>query len=132
MSRRRLILRYTLLQLPGYATLVLAFILAEQIVDFPEYAVWGVLGLWVVKDIALFPFVGRYYDPGINRDWFSMIGRQGVAQKPLTPTGTVRIKGELWKAELVNSDAPVDTGRPVVVRNVRGLTLQVAPRDNDH
>ena len=131
MSRGRLILRYTLLQLPGYAVLILLFILAEQIVDFPGYALWGVLGLWVVKDIVLFPLVGRYYDPGYNKDRFSMIGRKGTVQKPLTPTGTVRIRGELWKAEVLDTDTDVDTGEPVIVRNVQGLTLQVSPQKSE-
>ena len=75
----------------------------------------------------LFPFVGRYYDPGYNKGWFSMIGQEGVVHKPLTPTGTVRIRGEVWRAEVEDSDAGVDTGTPVVVQNIRGLTLHVAP-----
>lgn len=126
----RLILRYTLLQLPGFAFLVLLYILVEQIVDLPAYSAWAVFGLWVLKDIMLFPFVGRYYNPGYNRDRFSMIGRQGVVDKPLNPTGTVRIRGELWKAEVLDAGDSVDTGKKVVVRNLRGLTLQVTPENN--
>lgn len=131
MSRRRLILRYALLQLPGYAMLVLLFVLVKKIVDFPGYVIWGVLGLWVVKDIVLFPFVGRYYDPGYPEDRFSMIGQKGVVRTPLTPIGTVRIRGELWKAEVLDPHPPVDTGRTVVVRDIRGLTLLVAPYKSD-
>ena len=127
MPRGRLILRYTLLQLPGYAVLVLLYVLVEQITDLPACIAWGVFGLWVLKDIVLFPFVGRYYDPGYEKDRFSMIGLQGVVNKPLTPTGAVRIRGELWKAEVLDPGNTVDIGRTVTVRRIRGLTLQVTP-----
>jgi len=132
MQRGRLILRYTLLQLPGYAVLGLLYILVKEIVDLPAYSAWTVFGLWVAKDIVLFPFVGRYYDPGYNRGRFSMIGRQGVVDKPLTPTGTVRIRGELWKAEVLDPGHAVDTGRTVTVQEIRGLTLQVTVENNSN
>ena len=119
MSRGRLILRYTLLQLPGYAMLILLFILLKRIVGFPEYILWGSLGLWVGKDIVLFPFVGRYYDPGYPKDWFSMIGRQGVVHQPLAPKGSVCIKGELWAAETLDTGIAIGSGRAVVVRKLR-------------
>ena len=131
MPRGLLVLRYTLLQLPGYAMLILLLILLKRIVDFPEYIIWGALGLWVVKDIVLFPFVGRYYDPGYPKDWFSMIGQQGVVHKTLAPNGCVRIKGELWRAEALDADIAISTGQSVVVRKLRGLTLQVVPQNSN-
>lgn len=131
MPLSRLIIKYALLQLPEYTMLILLFILLQRLVEISGYVMWIALGLWVLKDIVLFPFLGRYYDPEYHKDWFSMIGLQGVVYKPLTPTGTVCIKGELWKAEVLDSRINIDTDRPVVVRNLRGLTLQVVPKNSD-
>jgi membrane-bound serine protease (ClpP class) len=58
-----------------------------------------------------------------------MIGQQGVVHKALAPQGSVRIKGELWKAETVEAGVAIAAGQSVVVRKLRGLTLLVAPQD---
>jgi membrane-bound serine protease (ClpP class) len=52
----------------------------------------------------------------------ALIGTIGLAQEPLSPRGQILIHGELWFAE---SPTPVETGAPVRVRAVRGLTLLV-------
>jgi membrane-bound serine protease (ClpP class) len=53
-----------------------------------------------------------------------LVGEIGIAQTPLTPSGTVFVHGELWDA---TSTVNVATGETVVVRNVDGLRLQVDP-----
>ncbi len=44
---------------------------------------------------------------------------------PLRPRGQVFLRGELWEAEV--EDSEVNTGEEVVVDKVDGLTLHVSP-----
>jgi membrane-bound serine protease (ClpP class) len=53
-----------------------------------------------------------------------MIGMIGVARSALTPQGKVFVNGELWNAVAL---APVQSGEPVRVRSVHGLTVEVEP-----
>lgn len=52
----------------------------------------------------------------------ALIGATGIAQQPIAPHGQVLVHGELWQAESSNTIA---SGEPVLVREVRGLTLLV-------
>jgi len=51
-----------------------------------------------------------------------MIGLQGEVVEPLTPTGTIIVKGENWKAK---SGDNVEIGENVEVVGIEGLTLRV-------
>lgn len=131
MPLHRLIAKYILLQLPGYVLLILLIVLMRRTVEISPLAGWGAFCLWVLKDIALFPVLGRYYDPAYHRDRFSMVGQKGVVKKSLSPKGVVRVRGELWRAKAMDPDAPVDRGRRVVVHRLEGLTLHVKPEGGD-
>ena len=52
-----------------------------------------------------------------------MIGLAGEVIEPLTPDGTVRIKGEYWKAKSVMGDIPA--GTHVEVLGLKNLVLEV-------
>jgi membrane-bound ClpP family serine protease len=52
-----------------------------------------------------------------------MIGLAGEVIEPLTPSGTVRIKGEYWKAKSVTGDIPA--GTHVEVLGINNLILEV-------
>ncbi len=54
-----------------------------------------------------------------------LIGEAGVVSEPCDPEGTVRLRGETWKA---TSEQPLPRGEAVTVVGVDGLTLRVAPR----
>ena len=59
-----------------------------------------------------------------------LVGERGVAEEDLNPRGYVRVRGELWHAELIESGAAkIPEGRGVLVREVRDLTLLVVPDD---
>ena len=60
----------------------------------------------------------------------TLLGEEGVVTETLDPDGQVRVRGETWAATLGsnNGDAPV--GTKVVVWDLRGLTLYVAPVDH--
>jgi membrane-bound serine protease (ClpP class) len=53
-----------------------------------------------------------------------LIGEVGITQTPLAPAGKVFVHGELWDAV---SPVSIPAGERVVVRRVKGLTLQVEP-----
>jgi membrane protein implicated in regulation of membrane protease activity len=121
----RAVVKYTLLQIPAIALLILIVVFARRWFYFPAWIGWIVVALWAAKDIILFPFVWRSYDSSIPDDALSIIGRQGIAEERLSPAGYVRVRGELWKAEVARGSSPVEAGEPIRVRGVRGLILTV-------
>jgi membrane-bound serine protease (ClpP class) len=54
----------------------------------------------------------------------ALVGKTGVAVGQLWPEGQVKIGGEIWKARCAGG---CDPGTEVVVRAVKGLTLEVDP-----
>ena len=126
-SSARILVRYTLLQLPGLALLILILILVQQWVDLPVWIVWGSIVVWVAKDAILYPFVWRAYDQDRPQGANTMVGVRGIAKDRLAPSGYVHIRGELWNAEVMEGNPPIEKGEDVRVRGVRGLTLIVEP-----
>ena len=120
-----LIARYVLLQLPGQVSLALILVILRQWLEIPAYIVWGLLGLWVAKDILLFPFLWRYYDPNQFPDRFRMVGRKGFALTCLNPNGFVQVQGERWQAELAAENPPIKKGTTICVDAIYGLKLKV-------
>lgn len=121
----RIVARYALLQLPGVAFVILLLILVRRWVALPAWLIGCLVGAWVLKDVVLFPFLWRAYDRKKGTAADLMIGARGVAQEPLAPAGYVRVRGELWHAELDRGEQPVLKGGSVRVRGIRGLTLLV-------
>jgi membrane protein implicated in regulation of membrane protease activity len=121
----RLVWRYTLLQIPVLALIVIILIVIQQWVELPTWFTWGLVIVWVIKDVALFPLTWRAYDWDHAGEANSMVGRQGVVQERLSPVGSVRVHGELWQARLMREGSPIDKGEVIQVREIRGLTLFV-------
>jgi membrane-bound serine protease (ClpP class) len=57
---------------------------------------------------------------GVDR----LIGASAEVVTALTPTGQVRLDGEIWRA---HAEAGVQVGDTVRIRSVEGLTLEVEP-----
>ena len=56
----------------------------------------------------------------------TMLGKTVAALTKIDPqTGRVFIDGEYWNAV---SDLPIDSGQPVEIIEIRGLTLKVKPK----
>jgi membrane-bound ClpP family serine protease len=126
----RIAVRYALLQVPEVSLLILILILVRQWMDVSAWFIWGIVLLWVAKDIILFPFVWHAYDREFTEDKNSMVGMQGIADERLAPSGYVRVHGELWQAEMLGGGPPIERGQAVRVQEVLGLTLLVQP-DNE-
>lgn len=56
----------------------------------------------------------------------AMIGHTAIVRTPLSPTGQVEIRGELWQASLRGA-ASLAVGSAVSVRGIEGLVLIVEP-----
>ena len=112
-----------LLQLPALAILVVLLAIAERWVNLPSWFIWGLMGIWIMKDIALFPLTWRAYDQDDGKAGTSMLGKGGVAEARLNPSGYIRIGGELWQAEVMGEAQPIERGERVRVQGIRGLTL---------
>jgi len=119
--------RYVLLQLPGIAGVALIVVLLWQAGYLPAHYAWIVMAIWVGKEIVLFPFLYRYYNPHLQSEWFSLKGRRAIAKEPLNPEGYVQVRGEIWKAEAEGGF--VNRGDPVRIVDIHGLTLRVKPEE---
>ena len=96
----------------------------------PGYAMGAVIAFWILKDIVLYPFVGRFYDLDFQKDLFSMVGKKGIVKKSLRPKGKILVKGELWHAEVLEKDMTINTGETVVIQGIKGLNLLVMPANS--
>ena len=127
---RSVYIRYTLLNLPGLAAVILVLIIIRYWVDLPLWLLVSIIAFWIIKDVLLFPFVWRSYDserPGRSR---SMIGQRGIAKDKLAPSGYVQVHGELWRAETIDEGPPIEAGQPVQIIRMEGLTLYVKKLDS--
>jgi membrane protein implicated in regulation of membrane protease activity len=127
----RAVVRYVLFQIPNYALLILIWILLRHWWDPPGWVLWSLVLFWVAKDAFWFFFVWRAYDTSPVGQKNTMIGKEGLVEVRLAPSGYVRIQGEIWRAELQIEGQSLEKGRTIRVRAVRGLTLIVEPDRTD-
>lgn len=123
----RVLFRYALFQLPDLFILILILFVLRNFLKIPGYAIGAAIAFWILKDIVLYPFVGRFYDPNFQKDLFSMVGKKGIVKKSLRPKGKILVKGELWHAEVLEKDMTINTGETVVIQGIKGLKLLVVP-----
>ena len=117
--------KYLALQVPGWILLLSLLLVLRSWIGQSVWLSAVLLGIWIVKDLLLYPFLRRAYeeDPfmtGAER----LVGALGVVTKPLTPQGYIRVRGELWRAE-ARTVEPIPEGSIVRVSAARGLTLAV-------
>jgi len=127
----RIIVKYFILQLPGQVAFVLIMLLFRQWVEFPAHLMWGLIACWVGKDVFLFAFLWRFYDPNYYPDRFRMVGRKGFALTRLDPDGYVRVRGERWRADATEGQAPIGKGQTIRVEAINGLKLKVKACSED-
>ena len=121
----RVVLRYALLQVPFTALVIVVLIWVRKWVDLPLWFICGLVAFLVIKDIVLFPFVWRAYDPDSPALTNQMEGARGIAINDLDPSGYVEIGAERWQAEVIAGNSPIRRGQRVRVHGIRGLTLLV-------
>ena len=118
-------MKYSLIQLPEIAAVVFFLMLVRQWIEISSWQMWGLIGVCVAKEIISYPFVWRGYDWGYREENNPMIGLSGIAKDRLDPSGYIFVRGELWKAKVIEEGLTIEKGEDVVVRGIRGLTLLV-------
>jgi membrane protein implicated in regulation of membrane protease activity len=117
------LLRYWLFQLPGALVVTGLLVLLVHWWDLSPRLAAAFLAIWVLKDLALYPFVRKAYEPRSGGGADALVGALATARDRLDPEGYVRVGHELWRARV--RGGPVEQGRSVRVVEVRGLTLLV-------
>jgi membrane protein implicated in regulation of membrane protease activity len=120
--------RYWLLQVPAWGVIVALALVAHRYLGLS--LAWGasILALWIAKDWAIYPMLKKHYRFRSEDAASALVGQPAVAQEELRPRGYVRLRGELWLAEISRDAAAVSPGDEVTVVAVDGLTLRVAKR----
>ncbi len=122
----RIVVRYSLLQLPALFLLVIGLFIASGFIDLPYWVFLILLVSWITKDIVLFPFVWQAYDTRDRNKFAQLVGKNGVIVVTPDPIGTVLINGEFWQAKLKNPVIKLSKGTAVQVVNCQNLILTVS------
>ena len=122
---RQIILRYCQFQIPSLLIVTLLIFLIDRWYGLSTMIMIFIIFGWVLKDILLFPFVWRAYSFKDRDKSKMMLYEKGVAIQAINPSGYVRIDGELWHAELVDSNEPILKDDPIEVTEICGLKLKV-------
>jgi membrane protein implicated in regulation of membrane protease activity len=120
--------RYWLLQIPGWVLLVALLLLARDWLGISTRVAILILLAWLVKDAAIYPWLRRHYEYRSDELKDALVGVSARAEQPLNPRGYVKLRGELWLAELASGESKVSPGETVTVESVEGLTLRVRRR----
>ena len=120
------------LQIPGLFVVGVSLVLLVRWTSLSGPLAWGLFGLWILKDVALFPILRIGYETHAGSGGVDgMLGAKGVTQAALAPgaSATVHIGPESWTARLAEGAAPLPAGACVRVVAVRNLTLLVEAAD---
>lgn len=123
---------YLLLQIPGWLLGIIVLGYVQHWVDLSQGSVVMLLIAWIGKDFVLYPLVKTAYDLEVKTGTAQLIGETGTATTAIDPHGYVRIKGELWRAQLATDAQPIGKGTPIRVHAAAGLTLFVSFDSQHH
>lgn len=120
------VVSYGMLSVGGIVTLFLGSLMLFESAD-PYYKLSLSLVIGVTAFTALFFVVGLGLAIRVQRKkpttgTEGLIGEPGVVTVSLTPEGTVKVHGEIWKAVAGGS---IETGGKVRVKAVEGMLLKV-------
>ena len=119
------LLRYTLFQIPDLILFSLALAAAVRWWNLSVSAAFLIIGLWIVKDVVLFPLLKVSYETDGPNASDRLSGAGGITKEVLDPRGYVRVGSELWQAELDGASTCLGAGEAIRVLEVRGLELRV-------
>ena len=123
----RTLLKYLVVQVPGWLLLAGIGLFLGARLRWPDWALAVLLALAVLKDLALYPLLRQAYEGDPRTGAERLVGFRGSVAKALRPQGYIRVRGELWHAEVEARTEAVPEGARVTVRAARGLTLTVEP-----
>ena len=73
----------------------------------------------------MYPLLRTAYESGVKTGVEQLVGARGVAQEELAPRGYIRVRGELWRAEIKADNGRIPSGSPVRILEAQGMTLIV-------
>jgi len=120
--------RYCLLQVPGLLFLSVLVGLALHRGWIGVTTAGLIVGLWLLKDAALYRFYRPSLEDGPRLATGLLIGQSGEVIRTLSPVGLVWIGGESWTAHTPDN-ATIEVGRRIRVVAASGLTLIVVADD---
>ena len=85
---------------------------------------------WVLKDLLLYRFFRRAYEPDLTGA-ARLIGTRGVAEGDLAPHGYIRVRGELWRAVAGPAGIVVKAGTEVEIVSTERMEVFVRVIDRD-
>ena len=83
-------------------------------------------GGWLLKDLLLYPFFRRAYEPGVTGS-ARLVGSRGVAEGDLAPAGYIRVRGELWHAVASPANCVIRSGTEVEIVSAERMEVLVRP-----
>ncbi len=117
--------RYLLFQAVGWA---LGALVLSALVYWDVIALWlagSLLALLLAKDLILFPYVRKAYEPSASHGGESLLGAVAQVEQPLDPEGWVRLGAERWRARLIGDENKLEIGEYVRVCDIEDLVLLV-------
>ena len=70
------------------------------------------------------------YDTNNPTPMEQLIGMNGIVMDNINPVGYIKVKGELWKAEIRDSQFPAEKGDKIKVIDAKGMLLIVKRGNN--
>jgi len=128
--KQKALVKYILLQIPGLIVFIIVLALISRFTNVPAWLLIIILVIWIGKDAALFPKVWKAYVSNNPSPMEQLIGMTGIVVDSLNPDGYIKVKGELWKAEIRDIEFPVKEGDEIKVSGVEGMML-IVTRCND-
>jgi len=119
----KIFLKYILMQIPAAFAVYLVLYFLRKYEVIGDVLLYSVMVFWIVKDMAMYPFVKGAYDSGHGVK-NTMIGRVGVSRDVLEEDGYITVGGELWRA-VPSEGEIIQAGEDVQVVAMEGLTLSV-------
>lgn len=122
---RKIIIRYSLFQIPSLLIVTLLVFTVNHWYILDNAIIVMIILFWILKDILIFPFVWKAYSHKDRDKSKTILNQHGVAVDTINPKGFVKINGEIWQAELVEPNDPINQGQPIEVVEIDGLKLKV-------
>ena len=124
--------KYLVMQIPGWLLLVGILFALRSWLGLPVWAVGALLGLAILKDLALYPLLRHAYEGDPRTGAERLVGCRGSVARALTPRGYVFVRGELWQAKAEATHGTVAEGTTVRICGASGLMLTVEPESKSN
>ncbi len=126
----RVLRRYLLLQLPGWAIAAIILYVLHAWLGLPLWVAGILMAAEIVKDFILFPYLRRAYEDDGRPVTDRLVGQEATVHRALDPEGYVRVRGELWRARVDSESPPVPVGGRVRITSASGLQLIVSAAED--